>query len=206
MFAATPTDGQIFVDSERVQWVYDAENARWEKFGTVETVPLADSENNGLMSASDKRLLDGVPAVGGGFGLITDTKHILHSDTNPVGVIQGDIKLVSDSLDIRCVDSSLEKITTTTFTNTCRPCEGQTGTEITPGVVATQPGLQFALNEKFLKTLLIDLPGPRGSRGLQGPKGFVGPEGPAEGPVGDQGLQGANAGHKCELNGIRFET
>jgi len=202
VFAATPTDGQIFVDSERVQWVYDAEASRWERFGTVETVPLADAENSGLMSASDKRLLDNIPAVGGGFGLIVDTKHILHSDANPAGVIQGDIKLVSDSLNIQCVDSSLEKITTTTFTNDCRPCETKTETEVD---VISQPGLQFELNEKFLKTLLIDLPGPRGSRGLSGPEGFKGAEGPAEGPVGNQGLKGANADHKCELNGIKYE-
>ena len=201
MFAATPTDGQIFVDSERVQWVYDADGARWERFGVVETIPLANAENDGLMSASDKKLLDSVPAVGGGFGLMVDTKHILHSDTNPAGVIQGDIKLVSDSLDIKCVDSNLEKITVPK-SNDCQPCEtisADTEEDI------TQPGLQFALSEKFLKTLLINLPGPRGSRGLKGPKGYNGIEGPASGPIGVQGPKGINADHKCELDGIRFE-
>ena len=100
---STPTNGQVFVDSEFVKWIYNLELDLWERTGTVEAIPLATENTDGLMTSMDKRLLDKVPAVGGSFGLVVDTKLLLQSPTNPDGVVQGDIKLRSDSLDIVCV-------------------------------------------------------------------------------------------------------
>ncbi len=107
---ATPTDKQIFVDSERVRWVYDAETEVWERAGTVENIPLANATTTGLMSSQDKALLDGVPEVGGGFGIIVDAKMVLQTASNPEGVIKGDVKLRSDSLDIICVGADRLKL------------------------------------------------------------------------------------------------
>ena len=95
-----PTDGQRFVDAQMVQWIFNAKFGVWERRGTVEDIPLATLDVSGYMSPQDKNMLDGVPAIGGGFGIITDTKLLLKSQTNPEGIITGDIVLRSESLDI----------------------------------------------------------------------------------------------------------
>jgi len=100
----SPTNGQEFVDGELVKWIYNSSIDLWERSGTVTTVPLASSTNVGYVSSRDKSLLDRVPPVPGGFGIITDTKLLLQSPSNPDGVIRGDIELRSDSLDIICVN------------------------------------------------------------------------------------------------------
>ena len=95
-----PTDGQIFIDKELVKWIYNAATDFWERSGTTASIPLVTATNAGYLSYSDKSLLDSIPAVPGSFGIITDTKLLLQSDSNPDGVIRGDIQLNSDSLDI----------------------------------------------------------------------------------------------------------
>jgi len=195
---AAPTNGQVFVDAERIKWIYNAENGVWDKAGTVETAPLASSAESGLMSSADKRLLDGVPAIGGGFGLIADTKLVLRNDNNPSGVLQGNIKLVSDSLDVICVDASLDPIP---LDMTSPPQvisdEGPEG----PGEL---PGLMFKPSEKFLKTLMVDRPGPQGGSGLKGDKGKQGGDGLSDGPVGETGESGETILDKCELVDVTY--
>ncbi|MEO5366018.1 MAG: hypothetical protein H7831_06635, partial [Magnetococcus sp. WYHC-3] len=69
----TPTDGQIFIDSHRIKWEYDAETKTWAHKGIADDIPLATATNDGLLSNIDKNFLNGVPAVPGAFGIITDT-------------------------------------------------------------------------------------------------------------------------------------
>ena len=194
----TPTDGQIFVDAERIKWIYNAENGVWDKAGTVDTAPLADNVESGLMSSADKRLLDGVPIIGGGFGLIVDSKLVLQSSANPSGVLQGNIKLVSDSLDIICVDSALDPIPSD---QTSPPQVISDEGNESPGEL---PGLMFKASEKFLKTLMVDRPGPDGQRGLKGDTGGQGRDGLSDGPVGKVGKGGVSIAEKCELVDVTY--
>jgi hypothetical protein len=194
----TPTDGQVFIDAQRVQWVYSADNGVWERRGTADDIPLASSEQSGLMSPQQKNMLDKVPAIGGGFGIITDTKTILSAPNNPAGVISGDIVLKSDSLDITCI--------------------GYNGVELTPGctpltgdIICTETdtpdtaGLKFVLSEKFLKTLYVDAGGDKGKTGYEGPKGEEGENGwIPNGPSGNTGPAGEDILELCELEDIVY--
>lgn len=194
VFPTTPTDGQVFIDSEFVRWVYDKETALWQRSGTVDSVPLATSSSDGLLSYQLKRTLESVPAVGGGFGLIVDPKLLLISPTNPDGVIKGDIQLKSESLDITCVGPDQVKIETE-----CPPppldCNEATG---------PTSGLAFSLSEKFLSTLYVDLTGPKGKKGFPGDKGDQGGHGFSDGPQGDKGKPGKNIDELCELTAIKY--
>lgn len=187
----TPTDGQRFIDAEMVQWIYNAKLGVWERRGTADELPLATLSESGLMSPQDKNLLDGVPAVGGGFGIIADTKLLLQSPTNPEGVITGDIVLKSDSLDIACVSHDKIKLTCAV------PPELECNT-------TALPGLLFKLSDAFLDTLFVDLRGPKGKRGFKGDRGKQGDPGYSEGPQGDQGKQGETIAELCELTGISY--
>lgn len=192
---SNPTDGQIFIDSEFVQWIYEANAKVWERRGVVESIPLASEDITGLLAPSDKSLIDRVPAVPGGFGIIVDTKLLLKSPDNPEGVIQGDIKLKSESLDIVCVSAVGTKITS---------CGGVAQECSAGGVGTATPGLQFSLSDKFLDTLITDLPGPKGKTGEKGDKGDTGPDGFSLGPQGLKGEAGANIGELCTLTGVTY--
>ena len=100
-----PTNGQVFIDSERIRWQFNADLEVWENVGTVEDLPLASDINDGLLSYQLQSILNKTPKVGGGFGIIVDTKLVLQTKENPEGVIYGDIVLRSESLDIVCVGS-----------------------------------------------------------------------------------------------------
>ena len=78
VFPPMPTDGQIFIDSELVRWIYDKELDLWERSGTADSIPVATATSDGLLSRQLKSTLDTIPAVGGGFGIIVDTKYILY--------------------------------------------------------------------------------------------------------------------------------
>lgn len=188
-----PVDGQIFIDKEYVKWVYNSVTDYWEKSGTVATIPLATSTTTGYMSYADKKLLDSIPAAPGGFGIITDSKLLLKSDDNPDGVIKGDIQLKSESLDIVCVGTDGLKSECVTYSN----LECATSIE-------TIPGLSFKLSDKFLRTLTVNLAGPRGKKGHKGNKGTTGKPGFVGGPVGRPGQPGENIDSLNKLSGIRY--
>lgn len=188
-----PTDGQVFVDSELVKWIYNASTDLWEKSGTATTVPVATSDNIGYLSSVDKTLLDKTPAVPGGFGIITDTKLLLQSPTNPEGIIRGDIELKSESLDITCVGSNGLKLTCAVPPEL--ECTTPTG---------TTPGLSFKLSKKFLDTFIVNMPGPQGKKGLTGEKGKQGKPGFSGGPPGIKGLPGSDIDELCKLTGISY--
>lgn len=187
-----PTNGQVFVDSELVKWIYNSSADLWERSGTVKTIPSASSDNIGYLSANDKRLLDKTPAAPGGFGIITDAKLLLQSPSNPEGVIRGDIELKSDSLDIICVGSDKLKLT----------CSIPANLECTTS--PTTPGLLFKINDKFLNTFIVNMPGQQGKKGFVGEKGLPGRPGFAGGPPGIIGIAGANISELCRLSGVSY--
>lgn len=189
-----PTDGQIYIDSQLVKWVYNASNDLWERSGTATTVPLATETTAGYLSYRDKALLDKILAVPGGFGIITDTKLLLQSDTNPDGVIRGNIQLKSDSLDIICVSAENQKL----------GCELSNVSACATGDAA-YPGLKFKLSERLLSGLVVNFPGATGKQGLKGKKGVAGKPGFAGGPKGRTGPAGDDTSTAGELRGISYK-
>lgn len=196
-FPITPTDKQVFVDSDFVQWVYDAKSNSWQQRGTVPASTLADSNSVGLMSHADKALLDRTPTHPGGFGLITNPRLTLRSPENPDGVITGDIKLLSDSLDITCVDSNGQRLSAAP-------------TQLVPDIPSGEPsspgvtGLQFKLKQEFIQNLYVDICGVKGLRGHTGLTGEQGPHGFSGGPRGDVGRDGLDIDQLCEFVGIKY--
>jgi hypothetical protein len=190
----TPTDGQIFIDSEMVKWIYNANLDLWDRAGTVASIPLATDSSPGYMSRADKNLLDRIPAVPGGFGIITDTKLLLKSEGNPDGILYGDIKLTSESLDISCVDVSDTAINYTPASPGC-PSTSETN---------MFPGLLFKVSEKFIKTMLVNFPGQTGRKGDKGKKGPNGKPGFAGGPPGDKGIPGIDVEDLADLISIKY--
>lgn len=188
----SPTDGQIFIDAERVRWVFNANSDLWEKTGTIDELPRADANTIGLMTAQDKSLLDRVPVVGGGFGLIVDTKLLLQSPTNPDGVIRGDIELRSESLDISCVGADRVVL----------KCPHPPVMDCTTS--GNVPALMFSLSQKFLDTFIINRPGPEGKKGFKGLTGDQGNPGFSPGPVGEAGITGQNITELCHLVSIDY--
>jgi len=183
LLPSSPTDGQVFIDYKLVKWVYDAENDLWLRSGTVDTVPLASSTSDGLMSRQHKKMLDVIPTVGGGFGIIIDPKGT---------IIQGNIELRSDSIDIICAGTNKEKLDCVLSEIVC------TAPNTDP------PGLAFRLNETFLKTTIINLPGPSGKKGLKGDKGENGDNGYSEGPQGIKGQKGDDIESLGKITGITY--
>ncbi len=191
---STPVDGQVFVDSKFIKWIYDAENRLWDKIGQVQSIPLATESSDGLLSPQLKSTIDSIPQSPGGFGLIVDTKTILKSPSNPDGIISGNVKLVSDSIDITCVGPNNRKITSN---DPIVVCDGQQ---------QSLPSLKFGINDLFLQTFYFNSCGPKGK---SGDKGDTGPDGDngyiQNGPPGVKGLPGENITQLCELAGIKFK-
>ena len=46
-----PFDGQEFIDSFRMKWVFNAEADCWHRIGTVLNLPVANVQHSGLLSA-----------------------------------------------------------------------------------------------------------------------------------------------------------
>lgn len=125
-------------------------------------------------------------AVGDSFSLYDSV------EINPNGVLSGKIELVSDSIDITCVKGKDLTITT----DTCNP-KLQDNT--------TPDGLGFALKEKFLKALCLELPGCKGPKGDTGDAGEDGKPGTGDGPIGDQGDAGKDYVTLKKFAGIKVE-
>ncbi len=197
---SNPTDKQIYTDLYNNKWIFDKKSDVWIRSGASDQLTLATADTSGYMSPQDKLLLDKVPAVGGAFGIIVDTKLLLQSSSNPEGIIQGDIQLKSDSINIICVTKDLQKIPD--LDNCVNPSFNCEGTDLT--VPGGSFGLKFELTEKFLKTLTINLRGKRGPKGDKGPKGPKGDTGYSPGPVGEKGDTGDSTSTQCTLTGITY--
>jgi hypothetical protein len=106
--------------------------------------------------------------------LIIDPK-----DLNPSGVVLGDITLVSETFDITCLKND-----GTPFPTNCKviPCDGM-----------APPVLNIQLNEDFLESLCITIPGCKGPRGDRGEEGDAGKDGTGDGPQGEDGDPGEDA-------------
>tara|TARA_R100001244_G_scaffold25113_4_gene25566 strand:+ start:24049 stop:25986 length:1938 start_codon:yes stop_codon:yes gene_type:complete len=104
------------------------------------------------------------------------------SELNPSGVLLGDIMLISDSLDITCVDGD-----GVTINNNNEACNLDI---IRCDNVDNPPGLNLTINQDFLENLCVVVPGCKGPRGKRGEKGEKGPDGTGDGPAGEQGDPG----------------
>lgn len=173
---ANPTNGQVFIDASNAKWIFNRELDVWERSGTVETIPVATDTIVGLFKSADKVMLDGTNAAPGGFGIIVDP--LAGTPARPDGIVSGDIRLVSDSIDVTCVDDGEQK------------------------------GLVFSVSPEFLETFCLNqspTPGPDGDKGA---KGGPGPDGDppfaySDGPVGDTGADGKDA-EACNLVDVRL--
>lgn len=102
------------------------------------------------------------------------------SALNVNGIIAGDIQLVSESIDIECVDHNDDIITT----DVCPPCNDNT---------KQPPALDFKISDLFKSQFCIQQPGCDGPRGNKGKKGKKGLDGTGDGPQGETGDSGVSA-------------
>lgn len=168
--------GQTIVDSYGVIYKYDDKADCFVDTGSVEDIEDSSFDDIGLMTSVHKSKLDLIPEKAGGFAIIIDPKLRPNSVDNPDGLIYGDIKLTSESLDITCVDIDGEEIK-----GNCWNCvDGDNA-----------PGMNFQLSEKFLDNFCARLPiipGPRGDKGEDGDQGEPGTGDGPEGETGDAGI------------------
>lgn len=114
-----------------------------------------------------------------------DKYEILESaEFNPSGVLLGDIMLVSDTIDITCVDGEGLPLAGGASCNVdLIHCDN----------VSNPPGLNFQLNKEFLDSLCVIVPGCKGTTGDRGEQGDPGEDGTGDGPQGEQGDPGEDA-------------
>jgi hypothetical protein len=189
-----PVDGQEFIDYERVRWVYNATLEAWERAGIVEQLPRVSATQDGLLSYLDKQLIDNLPEVIGGFGIIVPNSRLYGTPGNPEGVLTGDIELVSETLDITCVGADRLKLDCKVTTDI--DCVGAGGSRV---------GLSFKLSDKFLNNFRVTI---RGAPGTDGPTGATGPTGAhgfSQGPAGIPGLPGETITEAQQLTGVAYE-
>jgi len=115
---------------------------------------------------------------------------------NEHGTIMGDVELISDTLDITCIDGTGRQFTAD------KDCKldylnSDSSTHV--------PGLDIKVGVKILDSFCVELRSCKGPRGNQGEKGNTGKDGTGDGPVGEQGDPGEDAptvGHK--FTGIKI--
>lgn len=112
-------------------------------------------------------------------------------ELNPHGILNGNIEIVSDSLDIKCVKGSdLQEL----------DCEDNKSSD------AEKPdGLLFTIKQKFLNALCIEVPGCKGPDGDKGVEGDDGKPGTGDGPKGEQGNSGKDFKSVKKFTGIKIE-
>lgn len=185
-------DGQVFIDASGVEWHYHVAANCWLQLGKAVTIPVADGTNAGLLSKELKFLLDRVPDRGGGFAIVTKPHLKYRSQNNPDGVLFGDIRMVSHSLDIRCVHSDGREIE-----DACLRVAFKETDEL-------PPGFDINFSEELLDNLCVVVPGGPGLPGEKGPPGDDGKDGTGDGPRGLQGLAGDDAVDEQEVAGVRI--
>lgn len=180
--------GQKLIDSYGVVYEYNDKADCFVEMGEVEEIPVSSFDDTGLMTAVHKMNLDRIPDKAGGFAIIAPPKLRPISNDNPDGIIYGDIKLISDSLDIKCVDVDGNEIK-----GNCYNCiDGE-----------DPPGFSFSLSEKFLDNFCARLPVIPGPRGDKGEKGDRGEPGTGDGPVGEQGDPGISYNEPGTFTGVK---
>lgn len=186
-----PFDSQVFIDVFGVQWEFDSSVQCWRRIGAQNEIPLATSTTIGLLSKEDKFLIDSVQEKGGGYGIIIRGLK-LRSQSNPDGILLGDVELVSHSLNIQCRD--------------------QEGKEITPSCSnvifrekdTVPPGFDINLSDAFLKSFCVEIAGGPGQIGLPGDNGDKGDDGTGDGPIGLQGTPGIDYTTAHTFTGVKI--
>jgi hypothetical protein len=185
-------EGQRFIDASYVEWIFDYDTQCWKRKGKIDATPIADGQVTGLLAPDLKYMLDKVQNKGGGFAIITKPHLQFRSNSNPDGVIFGDVDLISDSLDIKCVHADGKEIA-----NTCLTVSF-TETDTQP------PGFDINLSDNLLNTLCVEVPGGPGQPGPRGDTGPDGADGTGDGPRGLKGLSGKNATEGYTFSGVRI--
>jgi len=115
---------------------------------------------------------------------------------NPSGTISGEIELVSESIDITCVDTNGDPVDLVNGKQ-CFFCETSDEEE-------SLPGFDFRVSENFIQQFCAVIPGCEGPRGDTGGTGDDGTPGTGDGPQGEQGEAGLDApADPAEFTGIK---
>jgi hypothetical protein len=188
-------DGQIFIDTFRVKWIYSSKQNSWMRQGRIDAIPTADGTNVGLLTKDLKTFLDKIDEKGGGFAIITSPLLTRRTGSNPDGVLFGSVELISESLNLDCVGAS-----GTQFAQ-IKPCERNCFTEGDK----LPPGFDFSLSDKFWASMCgVNVPGGPGLPGPEGDKGDPGVLGTGDGPVGLQGDPGRDATYRLPITGVKL--
>jgi len=180
--------GQIVVDPYGVVYKYNDKADCFVDTGSVEDISDSSFDETGLMTSVHKAKLDLIPEKAGGFAIIIDPKLRPNSMENPDGLIYGDVKMTSESLDVTCVDINGEEIG-----GNCWNCvDGENA-----------PGMNFQLSEKFLANFCARLPIIPGPRGDKGETGDQGEPGTGDGPVGETGDDGISYTSPGTFTGVK---
>lgn len=111
-------------------------------------------------------------------------------ELNPHGILNGNIEIVSDSLDIKCVKGKdLQE----------SKCDDKSSDAVPPD------GLMFSIKQKFLDSLCIEVPGCKGPTGDTGGVGADGKPGTGDGPKGETGDTGDPYDSVRKFTGIKIE-
>ncbi len=185
-------DSQVFIDAFGIRWVYRTEDDCWHRDGKVSQFPLANLTTTGLLSKEFKYMLDTVVDKGGGFALVMKPLLQKRSQSNPDGVIFGDVEFVSESLKIACVDSQGNIIQ-----DACGNVSFKENDD-------HPPGFDLSFSDDFLKSFCVEVPGGPGPTGPDGFQGETGDDGTGDGPVGLKGISGKDADVHYKLTGIKI--
>lgn len=107
------------------------------------------------------------------------------SSFNPSGMITGAIELVSDSIDITCIDGNGRSVDLVNGRQ-CGFCDSS-------NIENQLPGFDFKLSDRFKSEFCAVIPGCAGPDGNEGDKGDDGAPGTGDGPQGEQGDTGVDA-------------
>lgn len=135
-----------------------------------------------------------IKLIGDGGSAAPDDKFEIIEPTalNLNGIISGDIQLLSESIDITCVDQHDDPI----VTDACPACNDNT---------EKPPALDFKVSDLFKSQFCAQQPGCDGPRGDKGLKGKKGEDGTGDGPQGDTGDAGQNApATNMQFDGIKI--
>ena len=113
---------------------------------------------------------------------------------NKDGIMLGNIKLSSDTLDISCVKGDGTPIED----------ENCTLDYIVADDPDNPPGLDIKVSKNFLDAFCVQVPGVAGPRGDRGPQGQAGNDGTGDGPQGEAGDAGISVTIASKFSGIKI--
>lgn len=187
-------DNQLFLDSDGNIWQYDQQTDSWNSIGPFISISEANETSSGLLNPKFKLLLDTIAQFPGAFGIIVD---------KPIKqMIQGNVKLESNSLLISCLNSSGNPINPPNSASNCGEISVNCGPDSDSSKPETLPRLAIRLNPDYLEKLCIDLPAPKGKKGKKGLTGPDGTPGFGNGPKGLTGSTGPSVDQLLKLRDV----